>query len=297
MKATPLAAAALATVIVGTSWISPVMAIPGWQFIRELFSGGEPGIVGSRGGIRGDIPYLITPRKTAVLSSTPSFQWNAVATASSYTVTLWGPDGILWETIARTNRIDYPAFPPLEPGTNYALTVKTEHQQGNNGPVAVASTDEGVPGLGFSVLTETDTVQLARQLEAIASDLDPVVAGLERARIYREYALMGEAIRLLESLRVDAPDSIECHRLLGELYLQISLNRRARSMFTRSRSLATEAGDLAEQADASVFLAHIALSDRDSETAIQLLTEAQTLYSTVNNPSKRDAVIDWLATF
>lgn len=295
MKLKYLIAAAIALLITSHSWIAPVAAIPGWQFIRELFTGGEPGIVGSRVGNRSDIPYLITPRKTAILTPTPRFQWHPVSMASSYTVTLRGPNGILWETTVAENQVTYTGSRTLEPDLRYSLVVRTEVSRDTGGPMTVASTDEGLPGLAFYVLPEAEVSQLNRDLAAVADeDLSALEANIMRARVYREYNLMSDAIALLESHSTTGENSVAVYRLLGELYLQVGLNLRARTAFSQARELALETGERSEQADANAFLAHIALGERDPDTAIQLLNEAQALYVELDDPIKAKEVSDWL---
>ena len=298
MKLKQLAAITTAILIVSSSWGPPAVAVPGWRFLRELFSGGDPEVGSPRNGIDTNIPYVITPRKTAILDSTPRFEWNPVPNATSYNVTLRGPNGILWEdTVTEASTITYPGSPALEPNIKYALTIRTEVDEASGLPSTVASTDEGIPGLSFYVLPEADRAQLTIALDAIAAeDLTSLAVNLERAKTYRDYSLMSDAIALLESLKGEYPDSVALYRLLGELYLQVRLNTQARDAFTQVQALASVTQNFAEQADANVFLAYLALGSREPNTAIQLLNEAQALYSDLGDEDKASATADWLAT-
>lgn len=303
VKLKQLVAATTAVLIVLSSWTTPAVAVPGWRFLRELFSGGEPEVGSPRSGIYTDIPYVIAPRKTAILNSTPQFQWNPVLNAASYTVILRGPDGILWEeTGLEDNEITYPGVPALEPNVRYALTIRAEIEAESGAQSTIASTDEGIPGLSFYLLPEANLAQLNTDLEGnVAAALTALAAGLEKAQTYRDYNLMSEAIALLESLKEnataeDTTDSVALYRLLGELYLQVGLNTQARDAFTQAQTLALETANLGEQADVSAFLAYLALGTRERDKAIQLLNEAQTLYSDLGDEDKANATADWLAT-
>ncbi|MEO0536544.1 MAG: hypothetical protein AAF215_22030 [Cyanobacteria bacterium P01_A01_bin.123] len=298
MKLKQLATAVITILLVGNSLIMPAMAVPGWRFLRELFTGGQPQVGSPRGGTRSDIPYVITPRRTAILGSTPQFQWNPVPSASTYTVTLRGPDGVLWETVAETSEIAYAGSPALEFDVQYSLIIKTQLNSGTSNPTIISSADEGLPGLSFYRLPEADVERLEADLGAIAAqNLTPLDADLARARLYRDYNLMSDAIALLENLSDASIQSVALYRLLGELYLQVNLNTRAGNAFTQTRALALDTGNLAEQADANVFLAHLALGTRNPDEAVRLLNEAQALYLRLNHEAEAEAIANWLATF
>lgn len=298
MKLKKIVVVCILTIGIGHGLIAPATAIPGWRFLRELITGSDPEVGNPRVGADPNIPYIISPRKTAILTPTPRFRWNSVTAASTYTVTLRGPDGIVWESVVEDHEIIYPGTPTLEPDIPYSLTIKTELSPGADGVTTVTSTDEGIPGLSFYLLPQAEIDQLRLELATIAQqNLTPLEATLKQARLYRDYNLMDTAIALLESFRRERSCAIEISRLLGELYLQVSLNTFARDAFTEARRLASETENLVAQADASVFLAYLALGSQTSDEAIQLLHEAQTLYSSQNESEKAEAVADLLATF
>ncbi|MEM1240721.1 MAG: hypothetical protein AAGI45_12845 [Cyanobacteria bacterium P01_H01_bin.26] len=286
-----LVTVAMVALVLGHGVITPAQAIPGWRFIRELFSGGRPAVGSPRGGTRNDIPYIIAPRKTAILTPVPEFQWHAVPRALAYTVTLRGPEGIVWTTTVSEPRVTYGGDPALEPGVSYSWIVKAEAIAANS---TLTSTEEGLPGLSFYLLPNEQRTQL---MEAVGSlqPPDTLAESLALARIYRDYNLMGEAIALLERYRSTGATSIELNRLLGELYLQVRLNRDARHVFERARALAESAGDLGQQADSNAFLAHIALGMRQPDKARQYLAEAEALYVNLGDGAKADSVNAWLA--
>ncbi|MEO0349471.1 MAG: hypothetical protein AAF282_05405 [Cyanobacteria bacterium P01_A01_bin.15] len=286
-----LVTVAVVAVVLGHGVITPAHAIPGWQFIRELFSGGRPAVGSPRGGTRNDIPYIITPRKTAILTPVPEFRWHPVPRALSYTVTLRGPEGIVWTTTVAEPRITYGGEPALEPGVPYSLTVKAEAIAANS---TLTSTEEGLPGLAFYLLPNEQRTQLMEAVGTLQPP-DTLAESLALAKTYRDYNLMGEAISLLERYSSAGTTSIELNRLLGELYLQVRLNRNARDVFEQARALAESAGDLRQQADINSFLAHIALGMRQPDEARQHLAEAEALYINLGDGAKADSVNAWLA--
>lgn len=286
-----LVTVAIAALVLGHGVITPAHAVPGWRFIRELFSGGRPAVGSPRGGTRNDIPYIITPRKTAILTPVPEFQWHAVPRALAYTVTLRGPEGIVWTTTVTEPRVTYGGDQALKPGVPYSLTVKAEAIAANS---TLTSTEEGLPGLSFYLLPNEQKIQLMETIETLQPP-DTVAESLALAKTYRDYNIMGEAIALLERRRSEGATSIELNRLLGELYLQVRLNRDARNVFEQARALAESTDDLRHQADINAFLAHIALGMRQPDVARQYLAEAEALYVKVGDGAKADSVNAWLA--
>ncbi|NER33815.1 MAG: hypothetical protein F6J93_07125 [Oscillatoria sp. SIO1A7] len=119
-------------------------------------------------------------------------RWNPVSGASGYRVTVEDDLGdIWWETETAGTEISYNGK-PLERGKNYILIVETD-----NG----AASDEGLPGLGFSLLNADD----AHQVNAVANllkegELTEEAEALQLAHLYTGYKLRAEAIATLEAL-------------------------------------------------------------------------------------------------
>lgn len=293
-----LSAIVATAVVITTSLGTPASAFPAsWRLLDALFTGGTPAIGRPRSANLINTPYIITPRKTAVTDSAPDFKWHPVPNIASYRVTLRGPSGILWETLVQGSEIEYIGTPRLNAGVRYSLIVKTETYRDSNGfATEIAPEDVSSSRASFYMLPETEQIQLNEELIAAAGQgLTPLAIGIRQARIYRDHNLMGHAISLLESLKAEAIDSVVLHRLLGEMYLQVELSTYAHSAFTQARSVALETGSLSGQADASVFLAHIAIGNRNPEKATEFLEEAYGLYQAIGDGVKAQAVADWLA--
>ncbi|HBB33229.1 MAG TPA: hypothetical protein DC064_15880, partial [Cyanobacteria bacterium UBA9273] len=140
------------------------------------------------------IPYIISPRRTALLNPKPILRWHPVAGAKSYTVTLEG-DGVQWQTQLSDTQVIYPGDPPLKPGGHYTLTVETD--------TGVSSLDEPVKpgGLGFSMLdaNQTERVELA-VVEITQQSWTEQAKAIALANLYTDNGLNAEAIATLETL-------------------------------------------------------------------------------------------------
>lgn len=281
----------------------PGNAIPGWEFLRELFRGDEAQIGKTR--TREDIPYLITPRRGAILDAQPQIIWNLVLPNTSYTVILRGKD-FLWETTVTGNTTTYTGTDPLVPGEFYTITITTATAETSpHGEEAISSALEGVsPNRYFYLLSEAERERLDTELAAIATDtgLSSVEVAVTRATLYQEYNLLSDAIAHLEDAWNKGETSLALYRLLGELYMQVELNRHAEPAFTELRTLALALGDRQAQADANSFLAYLLLDVRNPDEARQLqakqlLEEAEQLYRELGDDAKVQAITELLTDF
>ncbi|MDY6940453.1 MAG: hypothetical protein SWY16_22700 [Cyanobacteriota bacterium] len=158
-------------------------------------------------------PYIISPRRTALLSDRPTLRWNRVADVTQYTVILQENSEKLWQVTTTAAEIDYPADkPPLQPGSEYSLVVITD--------TGVLSFESPIPGgLGFRLLEESAVVEVREAQQAIeAEPLDEGAKALAIAYLYSRNDLIAEAIDILEDAIVDRTATAYLHRWLGELY-------------------------------------------------------------------------------
>ncbi|MDJ0577978.1 MAG: hypothetical protein QNJ65_22815, partial [Xenococcaceae cyanobacterium MO_234.B1] len=73
------------------------------------------------------IPYIISPRNTALLNNRPILRWNAVPGATRYEVLVQDASLTLdWQTETSNTEIEYPGEPPLQPDSYYLLIVETD---------------------------------------------------------------------------------------------------------------------------------------------------------------------------
>ena len=104
---------------------------------------------GLRGGENLALPFIISPRSTAVFNSRPKLRWNRVSGVTRYSVSIEdqrGGKGKVWTTEVSDSgmeypnqlpgdspvkyiEVDYPAdAPSLEPGVDYLAIVTTQQQ-------------------------------------------------------------------------------------------------------------------------------------------------------------------------
>lgn len=166
-----------------------------------------------------DIPYIITPRRTYLLNDRPSFRWNRVEGATSYTVSLMEIDEAagtfqkLWSQSSTETAIDYPAdAPSLKPEVEYLLMVETD--------TGASSQTERIPGgVGFRLL-EADRIQeiLADLVQIEEENLDPTAKALAIASLYVENGAIAAAVRHLEETAESRMTTAPIYAGLGKLY-------------------------------------------------------------------------------
>lgn len=225
---------------------------------RQIADHGVP-----RAGLDPNIPYIITPRATSLLTQTPLLRWNPVAGANEYTVSIEGKD-FNWQVTTSEPTLRYEGTPPLEAGEVYLLRVVADNGR--------ASDEEGTARLGFVMLDATQAAAIEAELAAInALDLTTDSAALYQAIVYAEHNLIAEAITLLAAS--ERPPAGQ--RLLGDLYFQIGLPLEAESAYVVG--LGQEADPFTQAAlQMGVGKVHATLR-RDPE-AIAAFKQAQSLY-------------------
>jgi hypothetical protein len=227
---------------------------------------GSSHIGGTRGGSDPLIPYIISPRKTQVITARPVLRWNAVPGAKSYSVSI-STSQVIWSATTDQSSLVYPGTPALKPGTTYLLEVKAD-----NGS---QSRDEGVAGLGFSLMTSANNAQVIKSINAISAlKLTDEAKALALAQLYQGYNLEAEAIEVLLPLAEEQTQVAAVYRLLAELYLKSGLNLLAESNYQQADDLSRSTNDIEGQALSQVGMgeAEAALGKKDA--AIQQLTQA-----------------------
>jgi hypothetical protein len=168
-----------------------------------------------------NIPYIITPRRTALLTDKPTLRWNPVAGATSYTVNLQKNGEDFWETTVSTTEVVYSGETPLEPGASYSLIVTAD--------TGDSSLDEQPRpgGLSFHILDENQAQRIRVAAEEITQkDWTDATKALAIANLYLKHdpttpknALIADAIATLEELVASKVETAAIYRTLGELYL------------------------------------------------------------------------------
>jgi hypothetical protein len=265
---------------------------------------GEPislrggGLVNIPGGSDPAIPYIITPRRTWLLTSQPVIQWNAIPGANSYKVRVKG-EGVDWQTQTIKNEIVYPGEPPLQPGATYLVIVEANTGQSSQQEVA-KPVEEGrtlpfyedgrVAAWGFSVLPEEDAKEVNASIKRITTfefwELPEETKTLAVADLYINNDLYAEAIAALEALVKQDSKAPGVYQLLGDVYSHTGLNLLAEARYLQAIELAKAAQDPEAEALARTGLAKVYTTTGNLEAATSQFQQAQAKYESLGDEQK-----------
>lgn len=270
---------------------------PVWQAIISK----APPPAGTLGGINPFIPYLITPRHTLLLSSTPTFRWNAIPKTTQYTVNLRGSTGVVWQKQVKNNFLVYPGLPRLQPGTNYSLVIKA-----NTGKT---SQDEGTSNLDFRVLRKSEAAAIEAEVIKITKlGLSEQVTALMLANLYsrytlpqdaisayglsadifKSYNLSADAIATLETSAKIGKQSIIIYRSLGDIFWQTGLAQKAIDNYLAAIKLTKNDEDLEEKILAQFALGEVYAATDDNKQAINWYSQAKDGYTLLGDSRRAD---------
>ena len=217
------------------------------QIPALLYKGSE--IRPLRSAAKGNIPKALAPRATKLLTNRPTFRWEAVKGATSYTVALERvPSETMWRFQVPTNELSYPSgVALLEPGVLYTFQVTTVVKG-----VTYNSAEEKEPDLAFKVLSAKDAQAVGRDEVKIRDlGLREVPTAFVLANLYASNGLYMEAIESLNSVDKDG-DNFAIQYTFGDLYVSIKLYGQAEFHFTNALGLARANKDPESQARAHV---------------------------------------------
>jgi hypothetical protein len=253
----------------------------------------EPALVRSSsliGNTRGSsdplIPYIISPRATKLLTAKPRLSWNPVPGANSYTVHISGTD---WQETVDTPELTYPGTPALQPGTDYLLVVES-----SNGK---SSKDEGLPGLGFTLLP-TEVAQKIRSQEARldALKLPSGANTFARAQLYAGQGLYAEAIELLEKAAQQEKQPANIYLALGGLYQQTGLFSLAEARYMSALDAANQVNDAESLAAAQHGLGQVYTSLGNKTEAAGWLNKSKSGYENLGDQQQVKKITEELQT-
>lgn len=192
----------------------------------------------TRAANNSNIPYLISPRNTAILNGKPTLSWNPVAGAS-YRVQIFSlGEEFNWTTEVGEATVVYSGNKPMPPGF-YKVNITA-----SNG----ASTKDKDDSVFFIMPDEKDISQINAYVEELQQKpLSNSSKILALAHLYRSYDFKTKAIELLEELVEDGNQITAVHQLLGSIYKQIGLNELAKERYLKAKQLAKAEGDLKAQ--------------------------------------------------
>lgn len=214
------------------------------------------------------LPYITSPRNTAMLPGDLDIAWNGVPNASTYQVSVRGR-GFLWQSdwLAKT-KAQLPST--LETGRTYEITVETDQGISSNPGNSASPT--------FNILTEekVHTInQKVAQIEAL--ELDSTVQALAIAQLYRKHNLTQNVIALLEEQIQFGQRSIAIYQLQAESYERIGLAKQAQQQYKNALEVVS-VSDLEQRAIIQEQLGLLARSLANHAEAVTWLQSAETVY-------------------
>lgn len=191
------------------------------------------------------IPYILSPRRTAILNQNPLLRWYNTG-ASSYTVKIMDEAiNLIWQDRdVEQNEIKYPGHPALKPEKEYLLIV-TDNDTGSysgNDPMDI---------LGFHLLDNETQEKIERYIGKINKlDIINESKSFATAMYYATQGIYGEALSLLNDIgsNIRTP-AMELWR--GYLNGKMSLYKEAEAAYTESLNLAKIKRDIYTQAQAA----------------------------------------------
>ena len=241
-----------------------------------------------RGKCDPKVPFIIRPRRTALLDAEPLLQWNEVAQANCYTVSLSVAGQCLWKIETEATQIDYPGNPPLMPETDYTILVQAD---------TGTDSSEGEPEpIQFSILSEAERQQVEAEVQQVQAAQTGEAQTLAVAEIYNKYELRAEAIDLLRTAEQDRSELPAIYQLLGDLYSEVGLLPKAEVAYLKTVEFAKNAKELEVQALISAQLCMVYKLLDNSREVDSWLLKAKALYAELGNSETIEELEEQLAT-
>jgi uncharacterized small protein (DUF1192 family) len=240
-----------------------------------------------------DVPYVISPRNTALLSGEAmTLRWNPVAGATEYTVSIQG-EGVDWTTTVPDTSVTVPETVSFEPNYTYSVTVMTD---------TGLSSAEGIP-VRFAVVPIGEATRIQAQVADIAClCLEPDEETIAIALLYLEfqnsdpdwdsYALNQAALDVLTARIEAGTQSAQVYLLQGEAYQTMGLPLLAQDAFQQGLALAEATEQQELQAQAHLGLAAVAARQTEYRAALEQLAAALTLYEVMEDEERVTEVQD-----
>ena len=233
------------------------------------------------------IPYIISPRSSHLINERPSFRWNPVADAVTYTIGLFTTsDTLVWETDTTETEISYPENQAsLKSGVRYYVKISADNGQ--------TSDEANSSNLSFRLLF----IDELASVEATSEQIKMVSEVSERSRLLSlsnfysngRFDLTSEVIDILELLWQQDTGSPYLHRLLGDAYHSAGLRFLAEDMYCKAIDLAVLPEDRNELAAAALGLGLINKRLSNLDSARYWLTLARDSYLELDNKDAADS--------
>jgi hypothetical protein len=228
---------------------------------------------GSVGAIRGrsiEVPFVISPRSSAISNPQPMLRWNDTG-LGPYRVAIVADEEIWHQDNVAGSSFRYPGTPPLRSGVDYLLVVVD-----SNG--ASSAEDKG-GGQGFSVLDEAAAQQVAADLAHIdQAGLPAAWAAYGRAWVRFSRNLVAEALEELEPVNGSPAASPASLLASGDFLFYTGLALPAQAAYLRAEALADERHDDPMRAAALAGIGDTSAVLNDMSAANMALEEARALF-------------------
>jgi Tetratricopeptide repeat len=223
-----------------------------------------------------NIPYLVSPRNTAILTQQPTLRWHLMKNATSYVVQISG-EGVNWTTKVNQSMVFYPGSQPLQAGFLYQVNITA-----NNG----ASTKD-FDEVAFYLLSKEDIQQVKAEVALVEQQhFNNVSQAIALAHLYKSHNLNTDAIDVLTALVKDGKQVMAVYQLLGNIYQQVGLNELARDNYLTALKQAKVEGNLEGQAISQLGLGEVDQALGKSQQAILFYQAAQASYRALGDEAQ-----------
>jgi hypothetical protein len=237
-----------------------------------------PDVAALRGESGGEVPYVISPRNTALINPTPPLEWHPLSGVNDYTLSILSDDGIERTPFSTNgNESVWPEdWSPLEAHATYVLIVEGNGVQSDQG-------NETHSGLGFWLLdpeVAEDVTQQSNQLAKLV--LNEPAKKLLVAELYLNHQLRSEAVQTLEVIASGSQDSA-IWLIVGKGYLELGLPVESIQAFGQALKIAQDRGEAEAQASAHFGLGLALDLYNDAEEAQSHFQEALGLFNQIGD--------------
>lgn len=222
----------------------------------------------TRSGEDPTIPYLITPRSTALIERQVMLKWHDIG-ARVYRVRVWG-EQVDWSVETNKPEAIFPGeSQPIQPGEYYKVEITALD----------TSASSASDSVGFWFLSKAETAQIEQwvgELQQPGLPREAEVLGL--AHLYRSKDLNAAAMRQLEMALESGLQTPPIYQLLGELYQSSKLQQLAKTHYAKAFDLAKAEGNLGQQAELQQSLGEVNEALAQLGNALYWFQSAQNSY-------------------
>lgn len=163
----------------------------------------------------GALSLLYPPPDCHLIASPRQLKWQPIDGCSSYTVSLFDVNRLLWQRKTNKSVVELPeAGSPVQPGNVYWWEVEAE----------VGDTILSSQQAAFHILDETEAVALGQHLAEIDSSvIDPKLSRLLKASLYCDLGLKMEYYQQIQSLLKAFPGDYTTSLMEAELLEEMEL--------------------------------------------------------------------------